>query len=160
MNRIERLVAAMAVVAGCARTVRGAAVSWDGGGGADARWTTAANWAGDEVPAFDGTDDVTITTVNAAGTLMDLDGDKHINSLTSANVSPNFIISNSTLRVNTFVRKGNQAQMRIASDIVIDGTQAAIEGLDGVDLPSQDVAIAVMQTLAKDRWFLFAHLAE
>lgn len=45
-------------------------------------------------------------------------------------------------------------------DIVIDGTQAAIEGLDGVDLPSQDVAIAVMQTLAKDRWFLFAHLAE
>lgn len=45
-------------------------------------------------------------------------------------------------------------------DIVIDDTQAAIEGLDGVDLPSHDVAIAVMQTLAKDRWFLFAHLAE
>lgn len=45
-------------------------------------------------------------------------------------------------------------------DIVINDTQAAIEGLDGVDLPSQDVAIAVMQTLAKDRWFLFAHLAE
>ena len=45
-------------------------------------------------------------------------------------------------------------------DVVISDTQAAIDGLDGVDLPSQDVAIAVMQTLEKDRWFLSAHVAD
>ena len=45
-------------------------------------------------------------------------------------------------------------------DVVIRDTQAAIDGLDGVDLPSQDVAIGIMQTLEKDRWFLFAHVAE
>ena len=41
-----------------------------------------------------------------------------------------------------------------------DAYKAAIDGLDEVDLTSQDVALAIMQTLEKDRWFLFAHLAE
>lgn len=45
-------------------------------------------------------------------------------------------------------------------DAVIVDVKAAIEGLDEVDLTSQDVALAIMQTLEKDRWFLFAHLAE
>lgn len=45
-------------------------------------------------------------------------------------------------------------------DAVIVDVKAAIDGLDEVDLTSQDVALAIMQTLEKDRWFLFAHLAE
>lgn len=45
-------------------------------------------------------------------------------------------------------------------DVVISATRVAIEALDGVDLPSQDVAIAVMQTLEKDRWFLSVHVAD
>ena len=45
-------------------------------------------------------------------------------------------------------------------DVVIGDAQVAIDGLDGVDLPSQDVAIGIMRMLEKDRWFLFAHLAE
>ncbi len=45
-------------------------------------------------------------------------------------------------------------------DIVIADTQAAIDGLDEFDLTSQDVAIGIKETLEKDRWFLFAHLAE
>ena len=45
-------------------------------------------------------------------------------------------------------------------DAVIVDVKAAIEGLDEVDLTSQDVALAIVQTLEKDRWFLFAHLAE
>ncbi|WP_248149421.1 Dps family protein [Microbacterium aoyamense] len=45
-------------------------------------------------------------------------------------------------------------------DAVIADTQAAIDGLDEVDLTSQDVAIAIKAGLEKDRWFLFAHLAE
>src|SRR3954463_4910579 len=34
-----------------------ATFSWDGGGG-DANWTTAANWAGDVTPVGDGTNDL------------------------------------------------------------------------------------------------------
>ena len=45
-------------------------------------------------------------------------------------------------------------------DAVLVDVQAAIEGLDEVDLTSQDVAIAIKEGLEKDRWFLFAHLAE
>jgi len=45
-------------------------------------------------------------------------------------------------------------------DGVLIDVQAAIEGLDEVDLTSQDVAIGIKAGLEKDRWFLFAHLAE
>ena len=45
-------------------------------------------------------------------------------------------------------------------DAVLTDVQAAIDGLDEVDLASQDVAITIKETLEKDRWFLFAHLAE
>jgi len=45
-------------------------------------------------------------------------------------------------------------------DAVIVDTQAAIDGLDEFDLTSQDVAIGIKEQLEKDRWFLFAHLAE
>ncbi|MDF2918289.1 MAG: DNA-binding ferritin-like protein, partial [Microbacterium sp.] len=34
-----------------------------------------------------------------------------------------------------------------------------IEGLDEIDMSSQDVAIEIKRGLDKDRWFLFAHLA-
>lgn len=44
-------------------------------------------------------------------------------------------------------------------DAVIATTREAIKGLDEVDLSSQDIAIAIEQTLVKDRWFLQAHLA-
>ncbi|MFT4135920.1 Dps family protein [Microbacterium sp.] len=45
-------------------------------------------------------------------------------------------------------------------DAVIADVQAAIDGLDETDLTSQDVAIEIKAGLEKDRWFLFAHLAE
>ena len=45
-------------------------------------------------------------------------------------------------------------------DAVSVDVQAAIDGLDEVDLASQDVAINIKEALDKDRWFLFAHLAE
>lgn len=45
-------------------------------------------------------------------------------------------------------------------DAVIADVQAAIDGLDEIDLTSQDVAIGIKETLEKDRWFLFAHIAE
>lgn len=45
-------------------------------------------------------------------------------------------------------------------DAVIADLKAAIDGLDEFDLTSQDIAIAITQTIEKDRWFLFAHVAE
>lgn len=45
-------------------------------------------------------------------------------------------------------------------DGVLADLQAAIDGLDEIDLTSQDVAIGIKEGLEKDRWFLFAHLAE
>jgi starvation-inducible DNA-binding protein len=44
-------------------------------------------------------------------------------------------------------------------DVVIADVQAAIDGLDEIDLTSQDIAINIKASLEKDRWFLFAHLA-
>ncbi len=45
-------------------------------------------------------------------------------------------------------------------DVVIADVQAAIDGLDEIDLTSQDAVIAIKAGLEKDRWFLSAHLAE
>ncbi|WP_309068016.1 DNA starvation/stationary phase protection protein [Microbacterium sp.] len=45
-------------------------------------------------------------------------------------------------------------------DKVLVDLQAAIEGLDEIDLTSQDIAISIKQGLEKDRWFLVAHIAE
>ncbi len=44
-------------------------------------------------------------------------------------------------------------------DRVLVDVQAAIDGLDDVDLTSQDVAIEIRRGLEKDRWFLFSHVA-
>ncbi|MGL3150579.1 Dps family protein [Microbacterium sp. A82] len=45
-------------------------------------------------------------------------------------------------------------------DAILVDTKAAVEGLDEVDLTSQDVAIEILRGLEKDRWFLVAHIAE
>jgi len=45
-------------------------------------------------------------------------------------------------------------------DAILVDTKTAIDGLDEVDLTSQDVAIEIMRGLEKDRWFLVAHIAE
>jgi starvation-inducible DNA-binding protein len=77
-------------------------------------------------------------------------------------------------RLTTVAEKAKPSSVRagftqwddIIRDIVadIDGVlvdvQAAIEGLDEIDLTSQDIAIGIKAGLEKDRWFLSAHLAE
>ncbi len=49
----------------------------------------------------------------------------------------------------------------IVSDIdaILADVQVAIDGLDEIDLTSQDVAIEIRRGLEKDRWFLTAHVA-
>jgi len=44
-------------------------------------------------------------------------------------------------------------------DAALVTVRAAVAGLDDVDLSSQDIAIAIEQTLTKDRWLLQAHVA-
>ena len=45
-------------------------------------------------------------------------------------------------------------------DAIIGDLKAAIDGLDEFDQSSQDIAIEIMRGIEKDRWFLFAHVAE
>ena len=44
-------------------------------------------------------------------------------------------------------------------DAILIDAKAAIDGLDEVDLTSQDVAIEIVRGLEKDRWFLVSHIA-
>ncbi|MFE6733708.1 Dps family protein [Microbacterium sp. NPDC057650] len=44
-------------------------------------------------------------------------------------------------------------------DAILVDVKAAVDGLDEVDLTSQDVAIEIQRGLEKDRWFLFSHVA-
>ncbi|MEJ1087000.1 DNA starvation/stationary phase protection protein [Microbacterium sp. Mu-80] len=44
-------------------------------------------------------------------------------------------------------------------DAALIEIKAAVEGLDEVDLTSQDVAIEIQRGLEKDRWFLISHIA-
>lgn len=44
-------------------------------------------------------------------------------------------------------------------DAVLVDVKAAVDGLDEVDLTSQDVAIEIARGLEKDRWFLVAHVS-
>jgi starvation-inducible DNA-binding protein len=37
--------------------------------------------------------------------------------------------------------------------------RTAVDELDELDQPSQDIAIEIANGLDKDRWFLFAHVA-
>jgi starvation-inducible DNA-binding protein len=51
------------------------------------------------------------------------------------------------------------AQVVAQIDATLEVVRTAIEELDEVDLTSQDVAIEIARGLEKDRWFLFAHIA-
>ncbi|MBN9139966.1 MAG: DNA starvation/stationary phase protection protein [Micrococcales bacterium] len=44
-------------------------------------------------------------------------------------------------------------------DATLELVRTAVEELDELDLPSQDIAIEIANGLDKDRWFLFAHVA-
>ena len=44
-------------------------------------------------------------------------------------------------------------------DAAVAVVRQAVEGLDDIDLNSQDVAIEIERGLVEDRWFLAAHLA-
>jgi starvation-inducible DNA-binding protein len=51
------------------------------------------------------------------------------------------------------------AEVVASIDAALVTVRAAVEGLDEVDLNSQDVAIEIEKGLTKDRWFLQAHIS-
>jgi len=51
------------------------------------------------------------------------------------------------------------AQVIAQIDATLALVRTAIDELDDLDLPSQDIAIEIANGLDKDRWFLFAHVA-
>lgn len=52
------------------------------------------------------------------------------------------------------------AEVIASIDATLAVVRTAIDELDELDLVSQDVAIEIAAGLEKDRWFLFAHVAE
>jgi starvation-inducible DNA-binding protein len=59
-----------------------------------------------------------------------------------------------------FAQSGDVIRAVISDiDAILADTQAAIDGLDEIDLTSQDVAIEIKRGLDKDRWFLVSHIA-
>ncbi|MGM1016442.1 MAG: Dps family protein [Actinomycetota bacterium] len=67
----------------------------------------------------------------------------------------------STTEVPAGFTQSSDLILDVVSDIdaILVDVKAAIDGLDEIDLTSQDVAIEIMRGLEKDRWFLIAHVA-
>ncbi len=65
----KRGMVSVALAAAMAVTVCAADRTWDGGGGTDSAFSTATNWDGDTLPAFDGTDRAVFGTGGATATV-------------------------------------------------------------------------------------------
>lgn len=65
----KRGMVSVALAAATAVTVCAADRTWDGGGAADSNFSTAANWDGDTLPAFDGTNRAVFGTGGATATV-------------------------------------------------------------------------------------------
>jgi len=101
-------------------TAAWAGTTWDGGGAGDLNWTTALNWDGDALPAFDGTDDIVFGTMAADGDVTVLDGDKIINSLTlNASVAMGITGDTLTLQSGNVSRTSYNKNVTVDSNIVL-----------------------------------------
>jgi fibronectin-binding autotransporter adhesin len=99
-----------------------AGTTWDGGG-ADANWTTPANWTGDALPDFSPTtlDNITVGTAFGSGTATVLNGSKTVNSLILDGTVSGFTINGDTLTIKSgnITRSGGFTVIGIHSGIVL-----------------------------------------
>ena len=109
----SRILMCLAIVLTCGAVAWGG-TTWDGEG-ANLNWTTAENWSDDELPAFDGFDDIVFGTMAGAGDVTILDGDKNINSLT-LNPSAPMSISGDTLTLQS----GNLSRTSTGVNVTVD----------------------------------------
>jgi len=91
-----------------------AGTTWDGGGGGDLAWETAANWDGDELPAFDGTDDIVFDLMAALDDVTVVNGAKSINSLTLNGDQAMSIIGDAIT-----LQSGNVSRTGAANDVMV-----------------------------------------
>ncbi len=74
-----------------------AGTTWDGGAGADTSWGTNTNWDTDTLPAFDGTDSLTVTAPSGANTALTLGADRSISRITFGGGATPISLSGNTL---------------------------------------------------------------
>jgi autotransporter-associated beta strand protein len=78
-----------------------AQTTWDGGGGSDTSWGTAANWNADTLPSFNGTDSLTLISGFGSNTSLTLGADRSIGRLTFGGNATAISLSGNTLRLNS-----------------------------------------------------------
>lgn len=103
------------------------------------------------------------TLVAHAGEWADLAAERIIALGLPIDARANTIASKATAtQVAAGFEKSDEIIRQVVADIdvIIGDLQSAIDGLDEVDLTSQDIAIGIKAGLEKDRWFLIAHVAE
>ena len=121
MKKLGRQVAVAVSLALLVSTVAQAGNTWDGGSGANAGWSTAANWTGDVLPTFGSTLDAYFYAVGAGNTLTNYLGTAYtIRSLnftadadSDVNIRLSSTLTGSTARNLSFGGAGGAA---IASD--------------------------------------------
>jgi hypothetical protein len=78
-----------------------AQTTWDGGGGTDTSWGNATNWDNNTLPAFNGTDSLTVTTGFGGNTSLTLGADRSIGRLTFGGGLTAVSLNGNTLQLNS-----------------------------------------------------------
>ncbi|THG28650.1 Dps family protein [Naasia lichenicola] len=79
--------------------------------------------------------------------------DARVQTLAAATTTP--VLADGFQRTNATI-----AAVVSQIDTTLELIHQGITGLDDIDVSSQDVLIEIARGLEKDRWFLFAHIAE
>jgi hypothetical protein len=115
-------VATVAIFALSTGLLPAATNTWDGGGGADYHWNTAANWDNDTLPANDGT---AVIDATAAATVIIIDADRDIDELIVGGAGNlRFTAQNTTITIRSALRRLNTDQIEYDTPLAI--------GADGV----------------------------
>jgi fibronectin-binding autotransporter adhesin len=77
-----------------------AQTTWDGGGLGNTTWADPANWDNDTLPAFDGTDSLTVTAPTAGNTSLTLGGNRNIGRITFGAGGTVMTLSGDTIILN------------------------------------------------------------
>lgn len=75
--------------------------TWDGGGAATTSWGTAANWDNDTLPAFNGTDSLTVTSPSTGNTALTLGANRNIGRITFGAGATAMSLSGNTLQLSS-----------------------------------------------------------
>jgi fibronectin-binding autotransporter adhesin len=100
--------------------------TWDGQG-ADASWANPTNWDGNTLPAFDGTDNISVGTGFASGATLTLDGDRSVRNFiqttaTDITYSPGTPADSKLVLMNGCLTNVAAARSQTHNEAVVLGT--------------------------------------